>query len=84
MRDSGGVSLWWLSMIGSLMLAGACAKSPVVAKTLPSPVLSREYDVLDPRFIEKRVGDLNADAPGDTKDGEAYRVGPGDSLLVAG
>jgi polysaccharide export outer membrane protein len=50
---------------------------------LPSPVISREYEVLDPKFIQRRVGDLHADAPGDPKDGEAYRVGPGDTLLIA-
>jgi hypothetical protein len=68
--------------MSSLILLGAC-RAPVTVKPLPSAVVSREYEVLDPKFVQKRVGDLYDDAPGDPKTGEAYRVGPGDGLLVA-
>lgn len=63
-------------------MVGAC-RPPVVSKPLPSAVVSREYDVLDPKFIQKRVGDLYDEVPGDPKSNEAYRVGPGDGLLLA-
>jgi polysaccharide export outer membrane protein len=68
--------------MSGLILLGAC-RPPVTVKPLPSAVVAREYEVLDPKFIQKRVGDLYDDAPGDPKTGEAYRVGPGDGLLVA-
>lgn len=82
MPDTGGSSIWWLPLVSSLVLLGAC-RPPVTVKPLPSAVVAREYEILDPKFIQKRVGDLYDDAPGDPKAGEAYRVGPGDGLLVA-
>jgi polysaccharide export outer membrane protein len=45
-----------------------------VAKSLPSPVVSRQVARIDPTLLDDAIGG---------KDGEAYRVGPGDSLLVA-
>lgn len=52
----------------------ACSPPPVVAKQLPSPVKSHQADTLDPKLLDKALGG---------KDGDAYRVGPGDRLLVA-
>lgn len=46
----------------------------VRGKALPSPVVSRTDEVLDPRLLDALVGE---------GDGEPYRVGPGDVLLVA-
>ena len=46
----------------------------VVARSLPSPVLSHRQDVLDRELVADIVGE---------RDGDAYRVGPGDTLLVA-
>lgn len=48
---------------------------PVVAtKNLPSPVVSRNEEVLDPRLMGGQAGE---------EDGQPYHVGPGDTLLVA-
>jgi len=48
---------------------------PVVAnRVLPSPVVSRTEEVLDPQLLEAAAGD---------EDGRPYRIGPGDTLLVA-
>jgi polysaccharide export outer membrane protein len=56
-------------------LAAACSTPPpVVSKPLPSPVVSRKVEVLDPQLIAEVTGE---------RDGDAYRVGPGDSILVA-
>jgi polysaccharide export outer membrane protein len=53
----------------------ACGSRPVVvAKSLPSPVRSHQREVLDRRLVTELVGE---------RDGDAYRVGPGDTLLVA-
>jgi polysaccharide export outer membrane protein len=53
----------------------ACSSRPVVeARSLPSPVLTHRQEVLDPKLVAEIVGE---------RDGDAYRVGPGDTLLVA-
>jgi len=55
----------------------ACAPRdahPVVAsRLLPSPVVSRDEESLDPRLLDA----------GGEEDGKPYRIGPGDTLLVA-
>jgi polysaccharide biosynthesis/export protein len=64
----------------SLALANwaGCASRPtgpvVASKQLPSAVISRRDEALDPRLLEAAKG---------TGEGEPYRVGPGDTLLVA-
>lgn len=65
-------------MLLGLTLAACAAPNtrPVIStKMLPSPVVSQKLDSLDPGLLE------TGNAEGDT--GEAYRVGPGDTLLVA-
>jgi polysaccharide biosynthesis/export protein len=60
-----------------LLLLGlcSCGSTPVVqARSLPSPVRTHRQEVLDPRLVAEIVGE---------RDGDAYRVGPGDTLLVA-
>ncbi len=61
-----------LAICGLLSACGS--RPPVTSKRLPSPVVSQQTEVLDPKLIEAALA-----AP----QGEAYRVGPGDSLLVA-
>ena len=60
------------------MIAGGCAAPPphpvVVSKTLPSPVVSQAEQTLDPGLLKSALED---------DDGQPYRVGPGDTLLVA-
>ncbi len=75
-RHSGRAPAVVLSAV-FLSFFGACAPRevhPVVAsRLLPSPVVSRDDESLDPRLL---------DASGD-EDGKPYRIGPGDALLVA-
>lgn len=55
--------------------ATAADMKPVVStKMLPSPVVSRQQEVLDPRLLQAARGE---------EEGQAYHVGPGDTLLVA-
>jgi polysaccharide biosynthesis/export protein len=59
----------------ALTVQVACGGTPpVVSKPLPSPVVSAKADVLDPKVFEQATGERPTDA---------YRVGPGDSLLLA-
>jgi polysaccharide export outer membrane protein len=55
------------------MELSACAAS-VVQRTLPSPIVSRKEEALDPALLEEVLGE---------RKGDAYKVGPGDTLLVA-
>ena len=57
----------------TLLLLG-CGGAPVIVKPLPSPVVTHKHEALDPKLLEAARGE---------GDGEAYRVGPGDSVLVA-
>lgn len=61
---------WVLALAGTV----ACGGGPAVrVKNLPSPVISQQEEVLDPDLVK-------AEIEGPAK--EAYRVGPGDTLLV--
>jgi polysaccharide biosynthesis/export protein len=71
-RSSGEVRRLRLSL--GLMLWFGCAHPAVTSKPLPSPVQLRQQEVLDPELFADRVGE---------RDGDAYRVGAGDTLLVA-
>ncbi|HEY6880913.1 MAG TPA: polysaccharide biosynthesis/export family protein [Polyangiales bacterium] len=62
--------------LGSLFLmvfASACGAA-VTRKMVPSAVVSRQHEELDPALMQQIAGE---------RDGDAYRVGPGDELLVA-
>lgn len=56
-----------------LLLFCACGSPPAVrVRTLPSPVVSQEEEVLDPTLVNAALDE----------DGKSYRVGAGDVLLV--
>lgn len=61
-------------LLGAWLLGACGSPPPVQIKPLPSAVRSAKQERLDPRVFEQAVGELPSDA---------YRVGPGDSLLVA-
>jgi hypothetical protein len=57
------------------LLSLACASPPPVqVRPLPSAVVSHQHAGLDPALLDETIGG---------RDDEAYRVGPGDALLVA-
>lgn len=63
-----------LALVPSAWLA-ACASTPsVVSRPLPSAVVSHQQERLDPELRKAALGE---------GEGEAYHVGPGDTLLVA-
>jgi polysaccharide export outer membrane protein len=55
-------------------LLSGCGRPPVTAKHIPSSVLSYREDNLDPALLTEVLGE---------REGDAYRLGPGDALLVA-
>lgn len=55
-------------------LAGCGQTPPVVSKPLPSAVVSHATETLDPSLFDQLTGE---------REGDAYLIGPGDSLLVA-
>lgn len=60
---------------GALQLCAACASTPAVVVTkLPTAVRSQQATVIPPEVLDEAVGG---------KEGDAYRVGPGDTVLVA-
>jgi len=63
-----------LLLIGTCCSTGCGSTPPVVARSLPSAVVSHRPEALDPALLDAAIGG---------RDGEAYRVGPGDSILVA-
>lgn len=70
--------LKWCALIGFVFalaaMPGCGGSGPAVkVKVLPSPVVSQEEEVLDPTIVEAVV---------DGQSRQAYRVGPGDTLLV--
>ena len=72
-----GVTGWW-KLLSFAIAAGWCmacgGSQPVVVKNLPSAVMYNRPEVLDPALLSDAIGG---------REGEPYRVGPGDSLLVA-
>ena len=62
----------WSVLVGLQIACGATP--PVVSKPLPSPVKSSKSEVLNPQLLQEVIGE---------RKGDAYHVGPGDSLLVA-
>ncbi|MBI2374206.1 MAG: polysaccharide biosynthesis/export family protein [Deltaproteobacteria bacterium] len=65
-----------LLAIALISILAACASQPVVSRPLGTGVKSVEVDVLEDKFLP------DASLPAESTD-EAYRVGPGDSLLIA-
>lgn len=63
-----------LSAFIGVAMAACGGTPPVVSKPLPSPVVSAKAEALDPSVYEEAVGERGNDA---------YRVGPGDALLLA-
>ena len=63
-----------LQVLAFVLLAACGSNPPVISKPLPSAVVSRKVEELDPQILAKA-----------NEEGEvgAYRVGPGDALLVA-
>ena len=66
----------FLALLLAAALAVACGHPPppVVAKPMKSPVVYHKTEQLDPALLDDNIGG---------KDGEAYRVGAGDTLVVA-
>lgn len=62
-----------LTMLSVLWVL-ACGSPPVVVKSLPTAVVSKRPEAIDPALLDQTIGG---------RDGEAYRVGPGDTILVA-
>jgi len=64
----------FLPWLLALALSACGSRPAVVARSLPSPVTQHRQEALDPKLVAEIVGE---------RDGDAYRVGPGDTLLVA-
>lgn len=62
------------ALLCALALLACGSRPPVTVKSLPSPVLSMRGENLDPALLDDSIGG---------REGEPYRVGPGDTLLVA-
>lgn len=62
----------WLAVFG--LLALGCAPKTFTVKTLPSAVAAHREEALDPALFAKVAGQ---------QEGDAYRIGPGDTLIVA-
>lgn len=56
-----------------LSFGEACGRPPVTVKAIPSAVVSHHEAELDPALLSAVVGD---------REGDAYRIGAGDTLLV--
>jgi polysaccharide export outer membrane protein len=74
--QSSRISSLALTSVAAILLSG-CATSQsaiVTAKPLPSPVVSRTEERLDPGLFS---------SPPEGKEGEPYRIGAGDTILIA-
>lgn len=58
----------------ALLGTGCGSKPPVIVKHLPTSVVAHQQDVLPASLVAELAGE---------RDGEAYRVGAGDTILVA-
>ena len=67
---------FWASiyLLLSVWLVGCASSPPVVLKEMPTAVRYQQPEALDPALLSDAIGG---------REGEPYRVGPGDSLLVA-
>lgn len=64
----------WLFLVCALASLSCGARPAVSVKRLASPVVSAHRESLDPALLDDTIGG---------RDGEPYRVGPGDTLLIA-
>jgi polysaccharide export outer membrane protein len=62
------------ALIGSFLIGCGSPPPPVVAHPMKSPVVYRRAEQLDPALLDDSIGG---------NDGEPYRVGAGDTLVVA-
>lgn len=60
-------------VVALTVCAIACGRPPVTSRAMPSAVVSHNGTKLDPALLAAAVGE---------REGDAYRLGPGDSLLV--
>jgi polysaccharide export outer membrane protein len=58
----------------ALAVLGCGERPPVVSRSVPSAVVSHRASVLEPGLLAAAMGE---------REGDAYRLGPGDTLLVA-
>jgi polysaccharide export outer membrane protein len=74
MRHALSARLWFAAVVW-MSTTSVLGCAPAVVRTrLPSPVVWKKEESLDPGLLQQMLGE---------RDGEAYRVGPGDTLLVA-
>jgi len=66
--------LAWIALIASALLSACASSPPMVSKRLDSPVVWHKTEQLDPALLDDAIGGA---------EGDAYRVGPGDTMLVA-
>ena len=72
--EVGLVRLSFLFLLVLLLVAACGSRPPVIARQLPSSVVSHKAETLEPKAMAEWLGEA---------EGEAYHVGPGDTLLVA-
>lgn len=63
-----------LLLLACALAEPGCGSPAVVAKPLQSPVVAHQSERLDPELLDDAIGG---------REDEAYRVGPGDTMLVA-
>jgi polysaccharide export outer membrane protein len=65
---------WFICVLVAALVCACGGGGPAVrVKNLPSAVVSQKEEVLDPSLVEAEVN---------AKDGQPYKVGPGDVLMV--
>jgi polysaccharide export outer membrane protein len=77
LRSGSAVARWALPAIAGALCGFAalgCARPPVTRNFISSAVLSHQASALDPKLLAAAMGE---------REGDAYRLGPGDTLLVA-
>src|SRR5215472_12704458 len=78
LRAGWGFARWVAPAIAGalyvLAALGCGGRPPVIQKSVPSAVVSHQATVLDPSLLAAAMGE---------REGDAYRLGPGDMLLVA-
>lgn len=72
-----------LSLLVSFLLSSACTRPPITSSPLPLPssIVEHRPEALDAKQVAEVIGQDQVDPALDPRG--AYRVGPGDALLVA-